>query len=73
MSWKYVGIQESNTKKQLFWQACPITQDLKVMISGHKADKINQFAVMPYLQKFIISLLQFSQLKDSELDKQQIS
>lgn len=39
MSWKYVGIHESNTKKQLFWQACPITQDLKVIISGHKADK----------------------------------
>lgn len=35
MSWKYVGIHESNTKKQLFWQACPITQDLKVMINSH--------------------------------------
>lgn len=57
MSWKYVGIQESNTKKQLFWQACPMTQDLKVTISGHKADKINQFEiVMPYLQKFIITV-----------------
>lgn len=37
MSWKYVGIHESNTKKQLFWQACPITQDLKVMINSRKA------------------------------------